>query len=161
MTLEQVLKKNRLFRVFWEDVFTTETQSSQGLFSTCSSPRPQALRGAIYDSLHRNRIYIPFAIFILLSFTGCASIGPRTVARDRFDYITAISDSWKAQMLLNLVKLRYGDAPVFLDVASIITQTGVQGTLAVSGSWWQNLLQLPFTSSVGVTPRGLMEKSRP
>jgi hypothetical protein len=40
-----------------------------------------------------------------------------TVARDRFDYITAISDSWKSQMLLNLVKIRYGDAPVFLDVA--------------------------------------------
>jgi hypothetical protein len=96
------------------------------------------------------RSYIPFALFILLSFTGCASIGPRTVARDRFDYITAISDSWKAQMLLNMVKLRYGDAPVFLDVASVITQTGIQGTLGVSGSWWQN----PFFSSAGVTAAG-------
>ena len=93
-------------------------------------------------------------VALLTGITGCASIGPRTVARDRFDYITAISDSWKAQMLLNLVKLRYGDAPVFLDVASVITQTGLQGTLAVSGSWWQNLLQLPFTSSVGVSAAG-------
>jgi hypothetical protein len=91
---------------------------------------------------------------LLIGLSGCASIGPRTVARDRFDYITAISDSWKAQMLLNLVKLRYGDAPVFLDVLSVITQTGYQGTLAVSGSWWQNLLQLPFTSSAGVTAAG-------
>jgi hypothetical protein len=93
----------------------------------------------------------PVALLIFAGLSGCASIGPPTVARDRFDYITAISDSWKAQMLLNLVKLRYADAPVFLDVASVITQTGLQGTLAVSGSWWQNLLQLPFTSSVGVT----------
>ncbi len=94
--------------------------------------------------------YIPFAIFILLSFTGCASIGPRTVARDRFDYITAISDSWKAQMLLNLVKLRYADAPVFLDVASVITQTGYQGTFGITGSWWQN----PFFSTAGVSAAG-------
>jgi hypothetical protein len=97
---------------------------------------------------------LPTIILILAGLNGCASIGPGTVARDRFDYIAAISDSWKAQMLLNLVKLRYADAPVFLDVASVITQTGVQGTLAVSGSWWQNLLQLPYTSSVGVTAAG-------
>ena len=97
---------------------------------------------------------ITVGLFWLAGLSGCASIGPATVARDRFDYISAISESWKAQMLLNLVKLRYADAPVFLDVASVITQTGIQGTLAVSGSWWQNLLQLPFTSSVGVTCRG-------
>ncbi len=45
-----------------------------------------------------------FVIFLLLAgLSGCASIGPGTVARDRFDYITAISDSWKSQTLLNLV----------------------------------------------------------
>ena len=54
-------------------------------------------------------------VLLILGFVnGCASIGPSTVARDRFDYTTAISDSWKAQMLLNVVKLRYADAPVFL-----------------------------------------------
>ena len=93
-------------------------------------------------------------ILIVATLSGCASIGPPIVARDRLEYITAISDSWKSQTLINMVKLRYGDAPVFLDVASVITQTGVQGTLAVSGSWWQNLLQLPYTSSVGVTAAG-------
>ena len=100
------------------------------------------------------RIYIAFTGFVLLYLTGCASIGPPTVARDRFDYIEAISDSWRAQTLLNMVKLRYGDAPVFLDVASVITQTGVTGTVAVSGTWWQNLLQLPFTTTAGITAAG-------
>ena len=103
----------------------------------------------------------PVVVLILAGLSGCSSIGPRTVARDRFDYISAISDSWKGQMLLNVVKLRYADAPVFLDVTSVITQTGYQGTLAVSGSWWQNLLQLPFTSSAVFRPRGLTEKGRP
>jgi hypothetical protein len=89
-------------------------------------------------------------VLVLMGLSGCASIGPPTVARDRFDYITAISDSWKAQMLFNIVKLRYGDAPVFLDVASVITQTGIQGSVGVTGSWWQN----PFSSFAGVSALG-------
>jgi hypothetical protein len=82
-------------------------------------------------------------VILMLLTVGCASIGPGTVARDRFDYISAISDSWKSQMLLNLVKLRYGDAPVFLDVGSVINQYGIEGSLGFSGSWAQNS-QLPW-----------------
>ena len=42
-------------------------------------------------------------VLLFLGFlNGSASIGPGTRARDRFDYTTAISDSWKAQMLLNV-----------------------------------------------------------
>jgi hypothetical protein len=78
---------------------------------------------------------------LLLGLSGCASIGPGTVARDRFDYISAISDSWKSQMLLNLVKLRYADAPVFLDVASVINQYGIEGSLGFSGNWTENVRQ--------------------
>ena len=78
-----------------------------------------------------------------IALSGCASIGPATVARDRFDYIAALSDSWKSQMLLNLVKLRYGDAPVFLDVASVINQYGIEGSIGFSGSWTQNA-QVPW-----------------
>lgn len=92
----------------------------------------------------------PIVTLTSIALSGCTSIGPGTVARDRFNYISAISDSWKAQMLFNLVKLRYGDAPVFLDIASVITQTGVQGTVGVSGSWWQH----PFSSFAGVTAAG-------
>ena len=80
---------------------------------------------------------------------------PRTVARDRFDYISAISDSWKAQMLLNVVKLRYADAPVFLDVASVITQTGSRAQSGVSGSWWQNPCKFPLLRPQMLPPRGL------
>jgi hypothetical protein len=93
------------------------------------------------------RIHIPFTLLVLLLATSCASIGPGTVARDRFDYVTAISDSWKSQMLFNLVKLRYGDAPVFLDVASVINQYLVEGSVGYSGSWAQNpQLPWPYTA---------------
>jgi hypothetical protein len=76
-------------------------------------------------------------IFLLV---GCSTIGPSTVARDRFDYTTAISDSWESQMLLNLVKGRYGHAPVFLDVASVITQYALQTQANVGASWQSPLI---------------------
>jgi hypothetical protein len=101
---------------------------------------------------------IILTLFLVLTagLNGCASIGPGTLARDRFDYATAISDSWKAQMLLNMVKLRYADAPVFLDVASVINQYGFQGTVGVSGSWFQNPADSLFGSaSQNITAQGI------
>ena len=75
------------------------------------------------------RATIMMLLWALLLLSGCAGIGPGTVSRDRFDYTEAISDSWKRQMLYNLVKIRYGDAPVFLDVSSVISQYQIAGQI--------------------------------
>ncbi len=64
---------------------------------------------------------------------GCTSMGPASVARDRLDYISSMSDSWKRQTPMNLVKTRYADAPVFLDVASVITSYSWEAELNLSG----------------------------
>ena len=72
---------------------------------------------------------------VFLLVTACTAIGPPTVARDRFDYVNAVSDSWKRQMLLNVVKLRYYDTPVFLEVASIINQYSLEGEVNLGASW--------------------------
>jgi hypothetical protein len=57
-----------------------------------------------------------------LLLTGCATLGPRTVTPARFAYSEALAHSASEQLLLNLVRLRYRDTPLFLEVGSIVTQ---------------------------------------
>jgi len=66
-------------------------------------------------------------VLILLALAGCASVSPQNVTTDRMDYGQVIADSWKRQTLLNVVRLRYADAPMFLDVSSIINSYTVGG----------------------------------
>jgi hypothetical protein len=70
----------------------------------------------------------------VLMLAGCASIGPQSVPRDRVGYANALSDSWKEQMLLNIVRLRYADAPTFLDVSSVISAYTLQAGAQASGT---------------------------
>lgn len=82
----------------------------------------------------------------LLLLTGCHSIGPGTVPRDRSDYSGSISESWKRQTLLNIVRLRYVDPPTFVDVGQIVSgytlETGVNlgGNLSSQGAIQGNSL---------------------
>jgi len=63
----------------------------------------------------------------------CTTLGPRTISGDRFDYSSAVGDSWKQQTLLNIVKLRYMDLPVFVDVASIVAGYSIETSANVGG----------------------------
>jgi len=73
----------------------------------------------------------PALLLWMLGSTGCRTIGPGTVPRDRADYSSALSESWKRQTLLNIVKIRYLDPPIFVDVANIVSgyQLQVSGNL--------------------------------
>ena len=73
-------------------------------------------------------------ITIILLITGCTHIGPQTVPRDRFDYNTAIANSWKEQTLLNIVKLRYADMPLFVEVASVVSGYTLEGSVSLGGT---------------------------
>jgi hypothetical protein len=78
----------------------------------------------------------PLALTILglMMGVGCSHLGPRSVTADRFDYGTAIADSWKQQTLLNIVKLRYMDLPMFMEVASVVSGYSMQTGVSVNGT---------------------------
>ena len=79
---------------------------------------------------------------------GCKSIGPRTIPQDRNDYSSSIAESWKRQTLLNIVKLRYLDPPIFVDVGQIVagysmeTSGSVGGQLSSAGAIQGNTLNM-------------------
>jgi len=74
-------------------------------------------------------VRILLALAAVSGVAGCQTIGPGSVQRDRLNYAAAIADSWKEQALLNIVKLRYFDTPVFLDVASVISSYTLQSQI--------------------------------
>lgn len=94
------------------------------------------------------------AVAILL-VGGCASVPHSNVSLDRLGYGQVIADSWKSQTLLNVVRLRYADAPVFLDVASVINSYSVAGKMTGSAQipeGGSNLLNFGGEGSWSNTP---------
>jgi hypothetical protein len=71
----------------------------------------------------------------MLALSGCASIGPATVRRDQVDYADAVSEAAKRQLLLNLVKLRYGDTPNFVTLGQLVAGYTLEGRLALAGDF--------------------------
>lgn len=78
--------------------------------------------------------------------------------RDRAEYGASIGDSWKEQTLLNIIRLRYADFPVFLEVAQVIAgyqlQTAV-GAGVVAQNYLSSAVNVPVavagTATVGAT----------
>ena len=120
------------------------TEQSRPTLSSAPGPAMQneKLKIKIVWPQPAGRIFnFAFLIVNLLAvalFTGCHSIGPHTVATDRFDYSSAIADSWKQQTLLNIVKLRYMDLPVFVDVSSVVAGYSLQTGITAGGSFPAN-----------------------
>ena len=83
------------------------------------------------------KIAMTVCLGILLA--SCGSYGPRSMDRDQLNYGNSIGDNWKNQMLANIVKIRYVDMPVFVDVGSIVSgyslSTTVNGHLGFGNSF--------------------------
>jgi hypothetical protein len=106
------------------------------------------------SGLSQTKCALTLAIFVLsFCLTGCLHprIGPQSIPRDRIDYSGTLADSWKQETLLNIVKVRYLDPPVFIDVGNIVSSyslaqsAGAAITIVPQGSNGN------LSGSVGVT----------
>ena len=70
----------------------------------------------------------------LIALAGCARVPSGRLVVDRMDYGQVIAESWKRQTLLNVVRMRYADAPVFLDVTSVINSYSLAGNVSAGAS---------------------------
>lgn len=102
------------------------------------------------------------AVVLNLLLVACSSIGPATVSRDRVDYAQAIGDSWKQQTLLNIVKIRYADIPIFLEITQVIESYQLQSVLngTFNAGNFNSSIIGPFTAS-GTASAGGTYAERP
>jgi len=79
------------------------------------------------------------AVAVCAILAGCSSYGPKSMDRDQLDYGNSIGENWKNQMLANIVKIRFVDMPVFVDVGSIVSgyslSTTVKGNVGLNNSF--------------------------
>jgi hypothetical protein len=86
----------------------------------------------------------------MLALSSCASIGPATVRRDQVDYADAVSEAAKRQLLLNLVKLRYGDTPNFVTLSQLVSGYTLEGRLSLGGDFNRDNLVFGHNFDFGV-----------
>ncbi|MEJ8859104.1 hypothetical protein WKW79_31350 [Variovorax robiniae] len=89
-----------------------------------------------------------------LSLAGCAAIGPPSVSRDRFDYNGEIARSWKEQTLLNIVRARYADMPLFLEVSQVVSGYTLESTVSAGGVFAKNNAVAPPGSNLNFGAQG-------
>ncbi len=85
-------------------------------------------------AVDRHLVLVGASLLATMFLSACTSFGPDRVPPDRFDYNEALSRSSKEQMLLNVVRLRHQDVPVFLAVNSVLTQYVYSGNVSASGT---------------------------
>src|SRR5215469_5611751 len=71
---------------------------------------------------------------LALLASGCTTgFGPRAVRSERPDYNKQIVRSADAEMLLNIVRLRYNDSPLFLELGGVVAQYSYDASFAATG----------------------------
>lgn len=87
--------------------------------------------------------------FVLL-MVGCTHLGSKVMPPDRIAYNKSIVNSELQQLLLNLVRLRYGDTPQFLSLNNIVSQFSFQG--GVAADFNRSISPGSLTSTVDIAP---------
>ena len=73
-------------------------------------------------------------VLALIASSCATGLGPQAVRSERPDYNQQIVRSVDAEMLLNLVRLRYNDTPLFLELGSVVATYGYDASLNAAGT---------------------------
>lgn len=73
------------------------------------------------------------ALVLALPLAGCLGLGPTKLSEDQIGYSRTLTTAQNRSTLLNIVRLRYGDTPTFLDATQIIS--GYQLQKSVTGGF--------------------------
>ena len=67
-------------------------------------------------------------VVLLIAWAGSSGcLGPKAVRYTRLRYNEVVRDTNDEQLLINIVRLRYADSPIFIDLPNITSQFEVQG----------------------------------
>jgi hypothetical protein len=91
------------------------------------------------DNSARGKTFWRFSVRPIILIIGCAVLtgcaGPKAVRYTRIKYNEVVRDTNDEQLLLNIVRLRYADSPVFIDLPNITSQFEVSGGGSYNGGY--------------------------
>ena len=85
--------------------------------------------------------------FVVLLFSGCSTFGPQLVLNSHIEYNKAVEQVIQEELLLNIVRRRYYEAPQFVTVSSITTSMSTSA--GVSGGAAFGNQGTPTTGNIG------------
>ena len=90
-------------------------------------------------SMASHTMVLKFKYFAVLSlviissiFLGCTKYGPGFLQSERSQYNQAIQKTNDEQLILNLVRLKYHDSPLFMEVSNIASQFTLQNDISIT-----------------------------
>ena len=106
----------------------------------------------LYDHKDRRGLSLTALCLVMCVLSGCAMVGPRSISMGRADYNEAINRTEDEQMLLSIVKGRYGETSTLLAVSGVAanvrfrTSAGVEAGFGPKENYDGNLV--PFTGGL-------------
>jgi hypothetical protein len=89
----------------------------------------------------------PGTLFVVLLFYGCSTYGPQLVLNSHIEYNKAVEQVIQEELLLNIVRRRYYEAPQFVTISSISSTMSTSAVIS-GGSAFGNE-GTPTTGNIG------------
>ena len=97
------------------------------------------LKSYLFLLMASHAMLLKFKYFAVLSvviissiFLGCTKYGPGFLQSERSQYNQAIQKTNDEQLLLNLVRLKYHDSPLFMEVSNIASRFTLQNDISIT-----------------------------